>query len=233
MSRPRSEESRRPLTKAQQELVQENVGLAYYWANRLGKLYNVDADELLGATYEGLIRAVKKWEPDKGRLSTYSAFWMRSFVQKELLTKEGKRKNEREVPLSTAIGKGLNLLDTLVDVTTPLPERFEMVMLEERFRETLRDEKAYRIWVERILLRGSCTEVARRLQCHRSYVDRVARRLQRRWKRFLKSGRIETCSVCKIPFVPDDVSEVFCSKKCRSVRMREIRYGGKSAPIAA
>lgn len=69
-------------------LVVENIGLVYfvikkhfsYFAYRSGIPY----DDLVGYGTEGLIRAVGKYDPLKGKLSTYALWWIRQSISRRV-----------------------------------------------------------------------------------------------------------------------------------------------------
>lgn len=44
----------------------------------------LEFEDLLSHAYMGLFVAIDKWEPDKGRLSTYSKWWMDSYLERAI-----------------------------------------------------------------------------------------------------------------------------------------------------
>lgn len=66
------------------------VGIAAKWTRS-----GVDINDLFGAAQVGLMKAFKKWDPEKGRLSTYAYQWIKEDVRDTV------RKNMANIPLGT------------------------------------------------------------------------------------------------------------------------------------
>ena len=71
------------LDREREEMILDNVGLAISMAKKYSH-YEGRLDDLIQAGYEGLIKAVDRFDPDKGfKFSTYATFWIRAALQDE------------------------------------------------------------------------------------------------------------------------------------------------------
>lgn len=74
--------------KAKERFIKANLRLVvsvakrYSWATRS---YSVSFMDLISAGNEGLMRAVDKFDPNKGRFSTYAWYWIRQAISKFLM----------------------------------------------------------------------------------------------------------------------------------------------------
>ncbi|MDR3621564.1 MAG: sigma-70 family RNA polymerase sigma factor [Paludisphaera borealis] len=71
----------KPLPDELHELVTQNVGLAWYIANRW-KRSGLDVEELAQAGMIGLCKAARDYNPERGTFSTYATWWIRAAVSK-------------------------------------------------------------------------------------------------------------------------------------------------------
>lgn len=62
------------------ELVTQNMGFVYWMAKKYAQL--AEYDELIGAGELGLVEAANRYNPRKGKFTTYAMWW----VRKEMLT---------------------------------------------------------------------------------------------------------------------------------------------------
>lgn len=67
---------------ARNELVERNMRLATWAINGMACVRACDRDEFTPAAYSGLIRAATKFDPARGRFSTYAARWIRQAVRR-------------------------------------------------------------------------------------------------------------------------------------------------------
>lgn len=65
-------------------LPEAHIGLAYHVASKWANKYNLSREELVGPATEGLLRALKTWEPDKGAFSTYGTWWAEAKIRDHL-----------------------------------------------------------------------------------------------------------------------------------------------------
>lgn len=93
-----------PLTRDQRDLVSDNMKLVYWAANRMRLGWIDDFDDVLSDATEGLVVAALRFDPDRGRFSTYAVMWIRYFVNR------GRDRRLRERP--GEVGEG-------IDLTTP------------------------------------------------------------------------------------------------------------------
>lgn len=69
---------------ARNEIIVANTGLVFHYANH-HTIKSVDYLDLLQAGNLGLIRAVEKFDPDKGHaFSTYAKWWIKAFISQEI-----------------------------------------------------------------------------------------------------------------------------------------------------
>jgi RNA polymerase sigma factor (sigma-70 family) len=72
------------MTRDQQVLAEDNLGLVPYFINRMGMGGKQDWDDLVQAGRIGLMQAVVKFEPEQGNtFATYAAAWIRNAVRRE------------------------------------------------------------------------------------------------------------------------------------------------------
>lgn len=69
---------------ARNEIIVANTGLVFHYANH-HTIKSVDYLDLIQAGNLGLIRAVEKFDPDKGHaFSTYAKWWIKAFMSQEI-----------------------------------------------------------------------------------------------------------------------------------------------------
>lgn len=73
------------LTDEQQQMCEDNIGLAILAMNKFKEKYNwVDREEIVSDCYWGLVRAVQGYKPDAGKFSTYAMKVMWSTVYRRV-----------------------------------------------------------------------------------------------------------------------------------------------------
>jgi RNA polymerase sigma factor (sigma-70 family) len=66
---------------ARNEIVEANLALAGWFANKFGSKYkHLDTEEIVSNAFDGLIRAAELSDPAISRFATYAVQWMRSMV---------------------------------------------------------------------------------------------------------------------------------------------------------
>lgn len=63
-------------------LIKANLGLIYYVFSKMHIDYNVVQDEMLSYAYEGLLIAIKRYKPEKGKFSTYAYQYIHGYILK-------------------------------------------------------------------------------------------------------------------------------------------------------
>ena len=63
-------------------LIKVNRGLIYYVFYKMHIDYNFVQDEMLSYAYEGLLIAIKRYNPEKGKFSTYAYQYIRGYILK-------------------------------------------------------------------------------------------------------------------------------------------------------
>ena len=63
-------------------LIKVNFGLIYYVFSKMHIDYNVVQDEMLSYAYEGLLIAIKRYKPEKGKFSTYAYQYIHGYILK-------------------------------------------------------------------------------------------------------------------------------------------------------
>jgi len=124
--------ARQGSTRARDQLILHNLALvvatAVRFANRGQRL-----EDLVQEGICGLIKAVEKFEPERGyRFGTYALWWIRAYLVRATTTRVWSRDNDlRDVSLDENIpGTDTSRLDALVD-EGPLPEE-TLAKSEER-----------------------------------------------------------------------------------------------------
>jgi RNA polymerase sigma factor (sigma-70 family) len=67
---------------ARARLAESVLGLARKLSGRYALLYRIDADDAFGAAQLGVLKAVDRFDPAKGRLGTTAGWWIRQAVQR-------------------------------------------------------------------------------------------------------------------------------------------------------
>ena len=75
--------------RALSRLVEANAGLAHkigmYYLNKSRSNGAIDPDDVVQASYEGLMVGLQKYDPSRGyQISTYVTFWIRKYVMNEI-----------------------------------------------------------------------------------------------------------------------------------------------------
>lgn len=73
--------------EAQEILICSNLRLVYHEVER-HRPRHLEADDLLSAAVQGLGRAVEKFDPTRGRFTTYATWWIRQSLQRVRQTEE-------------------------------------------------------------------------------------------------------------------------------------------------
>jgi RNA polymerase sigma factor (sigma-70 family) len=72
-----------PLTDAEKTMVEKNLGLVWYFVNRLPERNEDERNERFADGVFGLMRAVQLFDPKRGyTFSTYAAAWIRSRIDR-------------------------------------------------------------------------------------------------------------------------------------------------------
>lgn len=90
-----------PLTRDQRDLVSDNMKLVYWAAGRMRLDWVDDFDDVVSDATEGLVTAALRFDPARGRFSTYAVMWIRCFVNR------GRDRRLRERP--GEVGEGIDL----------------------------------------------------------------------------------------------------------------------------
>jgi RNA polymerase sigma factor (sigma-70 family) len=69
-----------PLTPEQRQMVEDNIKFAHFIANALQNKVPFDYEELLGLCTEGLCKAARYFDPDKGKFTTIASLTIEHFV---------------------------------------------------------------------------------------------------------------------------------------------------------
>lgn len=112
---------------ARDELVERNMGLVYSVVNRYGTDDPAtDQDDLVQEGVIGLMRALDKWEPERGyKLSTFAVWWIRNRVQRVAVSAGAiPRDKNPHVPRKTAWGQRVHALrqSPILELDEPVGE---------------------------------------------------------------------------------------------------------------
>lgn len=111
------------LSKEQQNLVEDNILLAYSFVSKYGyKFHSIEYDDKLCLAFLGLVKAALNYDASKGKFSNYAYLAMGNELKMEI-RRQTKSKQNRTVVLSiqdalsnTMIHSTITLEDTLEDV---------------------------------------------------------------------------------------------------------------------
>lgn len=170
--------------RAQKILVERNLRLVVHIVK---KYQNADEDieDLISIGCIGLIKAIKTFDENKGRLATYAC---RCIENELLMFLRGKKKSSREVSLFEPIGQDkegneIHLVDVIEQNQPDIVESMELTGNIKRLfalMETSLTERERQILVMRYGLYGgreiTQNEIGEALGISRSYVSRIEKK---------------------------------------------------------
>lgn len=170
--------------RAQKILVERNLRLVVHIVK---KYQNADEDieDLISIGCIGLIKAIKTFDENKGRLATYAC---RCIENELLMFLRGKKKSSREVSLFEPIGQDkegneIHLVDVIEQNQPDIVESMELTGNIKRLfalMETSLTEREKQILVMRYGLYGgreiTQNEIGEALGISRSYVSRIEKK---------------------------------------------------------
>jgi len=78
-----------PLTPEQQQMVEDNIKLAYFALNKYkGGFAWVEQDDLMSTCFLGLTKAAKGYDPDKSKFSTYAMVTIYGTIVREFIPRK-------------------------------------------------------------------------------------------------------------------------------------------------
>ena len=181
---------------AASKLIEHNLRLAAHIAKKYAQA-GVDQDDLVSIGALGLIKAVRTYRPEAGRLSPYAS---RCIENEILMFFRASRRNRATVLLGDGIGtdrdgEELTLDDLMGTEPDAVPEAVETAIESRRAVDLLDrvlDER------ERQVVRLRCGlvdgepwpqhQVAEKLGISRSYVSRIEKRALEKLRRALETG---------------------------------------------
>lgn len=169
---------------ARQLLIEHNLRLVAHIAKKYAHS-SIDSDDLVSIGSIGLIKAVKSYKPDSGRLATYAS---RCIENEILMALRSSKKTRAEVSLNDPIGADpegneLTLIDILGTEEDLVPDAVALRVESERalrLIDQVLDQRERTV----VLLRFGLAdgephpqhEVARALGISRSYVSRIEKK---------------------------------------------------------
>ena len=135
------------------EIFENNIGLAYMVAHRY-KNYPEEKEDIFQLAYEGLWKAVKKYDKDKSKFSTYAVRIMTNNINNYLRGKKKERKTDSldrgiEQCESGMLSK-ISLMDLQMCDGDFTEEVENKIILEETLKKLKLDEKqelVFKYWV--------------------------------------------------------------------------------------
>lgn len=120
--------------------IANNIGLVVHIAKKMYRLWNVqeradiEFDDLVQVGCLGLMKAIEKYDENKGSFSNYAAIWIKQAIRREL---EGYRET---LSLDAEIGEEgeeYNLIDVIADDRVNVVEEVEQKEFKKEIRELL------------------------------------------------------------------------------------------------
>lgn len=181
------------LTDAQLKLVESNIGLARSVAWKRLKDYarfGMDWDDVFSVACVGLMRAVRTFNPEKSRASTYLTYGCESELSNEMRKQHARFRSAfitvpiDEVCLRDRYGNELRIADTLVS-NMPTPEEVMLMSCSQRqIQHVLKNDFPHREYL--ILLRymngATQRDIAHMFGCSQAHVSRTITRMRKRVK---------------------------------------------------
>lgn len=167
--------------QASEDLVVQNMKLVYFLISKHYPTYSQDED-VIQAGMEGLCKAAKRWNPDKGIFQTYAGVVIRREVADYIRSLLDKGKSDVTlVSIDQKVGND----EESASIGDLIGETDDWESVEEdfrRFASTLSPNKQ-RI-CEILLNGGSQTECARTLELSATRVCQLVGRIKRDWRKF-------------------------------------------------
>ena len=169
---------------ARQRLIEHNLRLAAHIAKKYAHC-GIDGDDLVSIGSIGLIKAVRSYKPESGKLATYAS---RCIENEILMALRSNRKNRGEVSLNDPIGSDaegneITLIDVLGTDPDLVPDEVTVKIESSRairlISQILDKRERIVILLRYGLIDGEALpqhEVARKLGISRSYVSRIEKK---------------------------------------------------------
>lgn len=162
-----------------QKLIEENMKLAYWMANRYRQC-GIEYDDLVSVCFLGLVKAADGYVPEKGKFSGYAAKVMWNEILQEL--RRDRRRIKYCVSLEDEAGDGMQIASLIPDPEDPYKDMLDRMMagavsqLIDRIL-TRRELLAFRL----VCLDGMRQEAAAEIVgSSQSYVSRLCRNAQKK-----------------------------------------------------
>lgn len=160
------------MTREQQELVENNLGLAHYMAHRY-RQSSIEFDELISLSYLGLVKAALHYDPNKEiRFSAFAGTVMTNEILQQLRRDRKHNKVVASLDEETVPGEDMTLGEIIPDPH----DHYESVlfMIDMKKNEELLEKNEVRVLRAKIIETDlSQREIARELDMSQSYVSRV------------------------------------------------------------
>ncbi len=181
---------------ARKKLIEHNLRLVAHIAKKYAQS-GIDQDDLISIGSIGLIKAVKSYRPESGRLATYAS---RCIENEILMALRGNRKTKGDVSINLPIGTDregneIMLADILGTDENEVPDaaalRIESGRALRALRETLDERERTVILMRYGLADGrprAQNEVASHLGISRSYVSRIEKKALQKMRDRLNGG---------------------------------------------
>lgn len=170
--------------EARQKLIEHNLRLVAHIAKKYSHSV-IDSDDLVSIGSIGLIKAVRSYKPESGKLATYAS---RCIENEILMALRSSRKTRNEISLDDPIGSDregneVTLSDVLGTDENLVPDAVELNIESARalrMISALSDPRERTVLLMRYGLTDGIPqpqhEVARRLGISRSYVSRIEKK---------------------------------------------------------
>ena len=181
---------------ARTELIEHNLRLVAHIAKKYA-LSGIDQDDLVSIGSIGLIKAVRTFKPEGGRLATYAS---RCIENEILMALRSNRKTKNDVSLSLPVGADkegneIMLADILGTDENEVPDKVALRIESRHAIQVLRDVLDARERTVVLMRYGladgklhSQSEIAQLLGISRSYVSRIEKKAIEKMRDKLNGG---------------------------------------------
>lgn len=163
------------LTKEQQKIVEDNMGLVYKFCSTQGNKYNFDFEDTIQIASVGLIKAVIFWDKNKGSLSTLAYTCMnREF----LMAIRSRNKHDKLGCIQSLNEPLLSDLDydlTLEDVITDNKNLIDFILLKTSVESAYAklNDKQKDVVYRYLVLGQKQIEIAKSLNLSQAHISRI------------------------------------------------------------
>lgn len=164
------------LTPEQKQMVEDNIGLAYYAANKFNKTFTwLEYEEILATCFLALTKAAKGYDPKQAKFSTYAMTAMYREAKRELIEKNQQAPVYYLEDITNADGEKGTWQEIFTDGKSTEDEMLNKVITDQlpEIIDSLKIGKTYKACLKLHIEEPSLTqtEVANRIDCKQKTVS--------------------------------------------------------------